>query len=160
MKNLILYFIGTVILVIMVLTVQFEETVLNQSKSEAIPDQEMVSIPIPVSLTTPNYSGETYTYTRDIDVNNCSGSIFIEMDENGNFYYVAYSKSLANYFDLIPNKLLFDQFYQGDELHAGEHADCIRKCKKDEKKGEGLGSCKATCWVDTIIELIDAVVPG
>lgn len=42
------------------------------------------------------------------------------------------------------------------------HADCIAGCNKtftDEngKRIPGRGACKANCWVDTVIRLIDAL---
>lgn len=45
-----------------------------------------------------------------------------------------------------------------------EHAACIEWCKKnytdaDGNKIEGRGACKANCWVDTAIRVLEALSP-
>ncbi|MBW2963024.1 hypothetical protein [Mesonia aestuariivivens] len=40
------------------------------------------------------------------------------------------------------------------------HAKCIETCKDKHKKGEGRGSCKANCWVDTGIKILTLGLVG
>ncbi|TXK74601.1 hypothetical protein [Mesonia sp. HuA40] len=40
-----------------------------------------------------------------------------------------------------------------------EHAGCIEACKDKYEKNEGRGGCKAACWVDTTVRVIEAIFP-
>lgn len=46
----------------------------------------------------------------------------------------------------------------------GEHANCIEMCKdkytdSDGNKIKGRGACKANCWVDTGVKILEALSP-
>lgn len=45
----------------------------------------------------------------------------------------------------------------------GAHADCITQCysdftNPDGSKKKGRGSCKAGCWVDSVVRIIETIV--
>lgn len=99
-----------------------------------------------------------------------------KVDKEGNLIDGEVSKNLLDYFGVktqeefekqIGQKLQEEQllalkasaekqvdninFYANDEW---SHKDCIKDCLQSFEKGDGRGSCKFGCWVDTIRHFI------
>lgn len=78
-------------------------------------------------------------------------------------------QELRNLIDAEVNGVIFKNGDPGEnDENDGElspHAACIEWCNdeytdSDGNKIPGRGSCKANCWVDTVIRVVDALVPG
>lgn len=83
---------------------------------------------------------------------------------------VVLSQNLLNALQITQKE--FDQKYSDVtasdpkiDLSPHTHTKCIHSCNEiftdaDGNKKKGRGACKANCWVDTVIRLIEAIVAG
>ena len=67
----------------------------------------------------------------------------------------------------------FDEVVNSAVSEGSPHSACINNCRdlfldedgnrisdEDGNEKKGYGSCKANCWVDTAVRVLDAIIPG
>ena len=91
-------------------------------------------------------------------------------EEDDDLHFFEVSENILNITGLSKNELELEviESTHSDPENPNEdlspHAKCIEGCKdkytdENGNKKNGRGSCKANCWVDTAIRVLDAGVP-
>jgi hypothetical protein len=101
------------------------------------------------------------TYDNNLDQ-------IVDYDFSDNLFsdYNINEQALRNLIDAEVNGVIIKNSDPGDnDGELSPHAACIEWCNdhytdSDGNKIPGRGACKANCWVDTFVRLVDALVPG
>lgn len=106
---------------------------------------------------------ETLLVTFTIKVNEQTGEL-ISKEVSENLLQRLHLKTQEDFQNLIAKEILKKEEASKTAIRGeGEtHSGCINECNErytdaDGKKIKGRGACRANCWVDTVIELIDRI---
>ncbi len=162
MKKTLLYGLGVLSIIATVLYLPNGVLVNNSPQNQVGKLMDLSAIEIPVALTTPNYQGSTYSVQQEVEIMGIKGIVYGEIDNNENFYYLGYTKSLSTIFSAIPNAMLFEEYIAVDTKLAtkdgGSYSDCMGTCDSTLREGgsadgdklAGYGRCRFRCWVDVV----------
>ena len=86
--------------------------------------------------------------------------------------WVSLNSEAYNTINMTPQEF-FDEIENSAEAEGSPHSECMNDCRDiyldedgeriltaDGNKKKGYGSCKANCWVDTAVRVLDAIIPG
>ncbi len=116
-------------------------------------------------------SRQTATITRNFNLkiannpNPIAASVTViidtETEEIVNYYFsqsvlLSLAKTTEE-LDSILRDEMGDMYFLQEKLTKGAHADCMNDCRDRYTRGNGRGECRANCWIDTAIRILEAI---